>query len=195
MTSGRVVVLDGTSSSGKTTLAAGAQRRLIVDGELWFVMAVDDWFAKLPREFSGYGQRRGPFADDGVIFDTSVPGGFEMRMGPLGDRVLRAYREAVGAVARAGINVLVDDVQLREVEWEMWQEATSGLDVTWVRVHIDLDVLEARELARAYRVLGMARWQYHKVHRFAPYDIEIDTGILDPDAAADALVSALGAPR
>ena len=73
------------------------------------------------------------------------------------------------------------------VEPETWTSALDGLDATRVRVRIDLDILEQREEARAYRVLGMARWQYDKVHRFVDYDVVVDTGVLDPDAAADAL--------
>ena len=189
-----MIVLDGTSSSGKTTLAKGLQERLIADGELWIVTGVDDYFAKLPREWSAWLTRRGRYADEGVIFDTSS-GAFEMRMGPVGDTMLRAYRDSVGAMARAGLNMIVDDVQLRPVEWEMWQHALDGLEVTWVKVRIDLEILEAREDARADRVIGMARWQYDQVHRFLDYDVVIDTGVLDPDAAADALVSALAARR
>jgi chloramphenicol 3-O phosphotransferase len=195
VTPGRVVVLDGTSSSGKTTLARNLQARLVAAAELWIVTGVDDYFAKLPRAWYAIGGHRGPHADEGFVFDTDVPGGFEMRMGPAVCTMLRAYRESIGAMARAGINVIVDDVQLRDVEWEMWQHAVEGLDVTWVQVRIDLDILVAREEARADRVLGMARWQYDQVHRNPTYDVTIDTGVLDPDAAADALVSFLGTRR
>ena len=51
MTPGRVVILDGTSSSGKTTLAKGLQQRLIAEGTCWVVTGVDDFFAKMPREW------------------------------------------------------------------------------------------------------------------------------------------------
>jgi chloramphenicol 3-O phosphotransferase len=57
-------------------------------------------------------------------------------------------------------------------------------------VRIDIDVLEARELARKDRVVGMARWQYPLVHRFAGYDLEVDTGVLDAPSAADAVFAA-----
>jgi chloramphenicol 3-O phosphotransferase len=187
---GRVVVLDGTASSGKTTLANALQRRLTADGECWIVTGVDDYFAKLPRAWTAINERRGPHADDGVVFDTTS-GAFEMRMGDVGRTLLRAYRASVGAMAHEGMNVIVDDSMLREEEWVSWQRVTVGLDVLWVRLRIDLDVLEARELARPDRVVGMARWQYDLVHRFAAYDLTVDTGVLDPDAAADAVMAAL----
>jgi chloramphenicol 3-O phosphotransferase len=186
--SGRVIVLDGTSSSGKTTLAAGLRTRFEAVGECWIVTGVDDYFAKLPAAWIAVRGPVGVHADDGVVFDTSA--GFEMRMGHVGRTLLRAYRESVGAMARAGMNVIVDDVMLRAEEWVSWQHATAGLSVVWVRVRIDLDVLEARELARKNRVVGMARWQYPLVHRFADYDVEVDTGVLDATSAADAVFAA-----
>jgi chloramphenicol 3-O phosphotransferase len=189
VTSGRVIVLQGTSSSGKTTLAAAVQDRLLATGACWIVTGVDEWFAHLPRAWTGIDDRRGPHADDGIVFDTR--GGFEMRMGEVGRALLRAYRASVGAMAREGINVIVDDSMLREEEWVSWQQATDGLDVLWVRVHLDLGVVEARERARPDRVLGMARWQYDLVHRFATYDVEVDTGALGPDEAAAVVVGAL----
>jgi chloramphenicol 3-O phosphotransferase len=181
---GHIIVLDGTSSAGKTTLAKGLQARFEAIGECWLITGVDDYFGKLPRSWLAVGRHVGAHADDGCVFDTSGEG-FEMRMGPVGRTLLHAYRESVGAMARAGMNVIVDDVMLHEEEWESWQRAIDGLDVTWVRVRIDLDVLEAREIARKDRVLGMARWQYDLVHRFADYDVEVDTGVLDEEAAAD----------
>jgi chloramphenicol 3-O phosphotransferase len=190
MTAGRVIVLDGTSSSGKTTLAKGLQTRLIADGTPWVVTGVDDFFAKLPRAWLKIGNHHGAHADDGVIFDTSS-GSFVMHMGSVGDTMLRAYRDAVGAMARAGLSVIVDDVVLRDVEAEMWTSSLAGLDAARVQVRIDLDVLEQREEARADRVLGMARWQYEKVHRFIDYDVTVDTGLLGPDAAANAVYDAV----
>lgn len=189
MTAGRAIVLNGTSSSGKTTLAANLQRRLIETGECWIVTGVDDYFAKLPAPWVAVGGHVGERAADGIVFDVSH--GFEMRMGPVGVSLLAAYRASVGAMARAGMNVIVDDVMLREFEVPQWSSALDGIDVTWVKVRIDLDILEARELARQDRVLGMARWQYDLVHRFVPFSVEVDTGVLDPDEAADAVFTAV----
>lgn len=44
-------MLNGPSSSGKSTLAAALQRRFAADGECWFVYAMDDYFAKVPFDW------------------------------------------------------------------------------------------------------------------------------------------------
>jgi chloramphenicol 3-O phosphotransferase len=185
---GSVIILNGPSSSGKTTLAAALQRRFAAAGECWFVYAMDDYFAKVPFEWVQAGTHVGPHADQGVVLEI-VDGAFRMRMGPIGRQVLVAWRGAVASAVRAGLNVIADDVILTEQEWRGWQDELEGLDTHWVRVQIALDVLEAREQARGNRMVGQARAQYEDSYRFPVYDAEVDTGTLEPDAAADAVLA------
>ena len=187
VTTGSVIVLNGPSSSGKTTLASALQRRFAADGECWFVYAMDDYFAKVPFDWVTAGKHVGVHAEEGVVLEI-VDGEFRMRMGPIGRQVLAAWRGAVGSAARAGLNVIADDVVLTEEEWRGWQAELDGIDAHWVRVQIALDVLEARELARGDRMAGHARAQYEDAYRYPTYDAEVDTGTLDPDAAAAAVL-------
>jgi chloramphenicol 3-O phosphotransferase len=186
---GSVIVLNGPSSSGKTTLARALQRRFAADGACWFVYAMDDYFAKVPREWVSAGKHVGAHAEQGVVLE-SFDGVFQMRLGPIGRQVLAAWRGAVGSAARAGLNVIADDVILTEEEWDAWQIELSGIDTHWVRVQIALEVLEAREQARGDRMPGHARAQYEDSYRFPTYDAEVDTGELDPERAADAVMQA-----
>src|SRR4051794_15582389 len=89
--SGRVIVLNGTSSAGKTTLATKLQTRLTDGGECWIVIGVDDLFTKLPPAWVTYGAHVGARADDGIAFEL-VDGRVVRRIGPVGERVLAAYR-------------------------------------------------------------------------------------------------------
>jgi chloramphenicol 3-O-phosphotransferase len=163
-------------------------RRFAAAGECWFVYAMDDYFAKVPFEWVQAGTHVGPHADQGVVLEI-VDGAFRMRMGPIGRQVLVAWRGAVASAVRAGLNVIADDVILTEQEWRGWQDELEGLDTHWVRVQIALDVLEAREQARGNRMVGQARAQYEDSYRFPVYDAEVDTGTLEPDAAADAVLA------
>jgi chloramphenicol 3-O phosphotransferase len=42
-------------------------------------------------------------------------------------------------------------------------------------VHAPLNVLEERERQRGDRLIGLARWQYDRVHEGMTYDLEVDT--------------------
>jgi chloramphenicol 3-O phosphotransferase len=193
-TTGNVIVLNGPSSSGKTTLAAALQRRFAADDECWFVYAMDDYFAKVPFDWVQAGKHVGRHAEQGVVLEI-VDGGFRMRMGPIGRQVLAAWRGAVASAVRAGLNVIADDVILTEAEWQGWQDELAGLDAHWVRVQIALDLLEAREQARGDRMPGQARAQYDDAYRFPTYDAQVDTGTLDPGDAAAAVLAGWRARR
>jgi chloramphenicol 3-O phosphotransferase len=191
---GRVVVLNGTSSSGKTTLAAALRRRLEADDECWVVYSQDDFTPKLPPSWIKAGKHIGRHADEGFALEVR-DGTFDLRVGPVGHAILAAYRGAVAAAAHAGLDVIVDEVTMLQSEWDDWQVRLDGVDTTWVRVDLALEELDARERARGDRTIGHARFQYDIVHRFATYDLTVDTGTLAPDAAAEAVVSFLRTPR
>jgi chloramphenicol 3-O phosphotransferase len=73
-----------------------------------------------------------------------------------------------------------------------WRQHLAGLDVVWVGLTVPLDLLEQRESERGDRVAGQARSQHALVHRHATYDVEVDTAALRPDAAAAAILDAIG---
>jgi chloramphenicol 3-O phosphotransferase len=177
---GRVVVLNGVSSAGKTTLAEAFCAQEAARGDFWFVTGIDDFLAKLPPEWHRIGDHHGRYADDGFIFEAT-PAGVEIRLGPVGQRLSHAYHETVAAIARAGVNVLVDEVVLDRANWEAWVDALAGLDVTWVAVRCDVEVAVAREAARGDRFLGLARSQSATVHAYPRYDVEVDTTRTPPE--------------
>jgi chloramphenicol 3-O phosphotransferase len=185
---GSVIVLSGPSSAGKSTLAAALQKLFSAEDECWFIFGIDDYFAKVPFDWVTARGHVGPHADDGVVLEI-VDGEFRMRLGPIGRRMLAAWRGGVGSAARAGLNVIADDVQLTEEEWRAWRAELRGIDCHWVRVAIDVDILEERERQRGDRTPGQARAQYEAAYRFPAFDAEVDTGRLSPDDGAAAVLA------
>ena len=55
-----------------------------------------------------------------------------------------------------------------------------------------LDVLEARERERGDRLIGLARWQYDRVHHGKRYDLELDTSKATPMECAETMKQAFG---
>jgi len=183
-------MLNGTSCAGKSTLAVALQDMLTEAGECWLVMSQDDFFSRIPRAFLRYGTMHvGSFADQGVSL-AMVGGVLSRRVGEVGERLLDAYRAAIAATARAGVNVIVDEVLVDESDWQSWLRHLDGLDVHWVGVRAALEVVEQRERERPDRFNGTARAEFDQVHRYASYRTEVDTGVLDPSAAARAVVLA-----
>jgi len=67
-----------------------------------------------------------------------------------------------------------------EDEWADYVACLSGFDVKLVGVFAPLEMLEARERERGDRLIGLARWQFGRVHRDKRYDLEIDTDLMTP---------------
>ena len=154
-----IVVLNGGSSSGKTSLGRCLQELLPVP---WLMLGVDDLIAAMPA-------RR----DDSVI--SFAPDG-TISVGPGFRRLEAGWYDGIAAMARSGVGVIVDEVFLGGGSSQArLRRALSGLAVLWVGVRCDPAVAAAREAGRNDRVPGMATAQADVVHQGVYYDIEVDT--------------------
>lgn len=157
----QVIVLNGGSSSGKSTLARQLQEAL---PHPWLTLGVDTLVEALPPALRLPGEGIG-FGSEG-----------EVSTGDVFRQLDAAWSLGVAAMARAGARVIVDEVFLGAAASQArWREALTGLEVLWVGVRCDPDVAEAREAARGDRVGGMARAQAERVHEGVTYDLEVDT--------------------
>lgn len=172
-----VVVLNGGSSSGTTTVGRALQGML---DDAWLLLGVDDLVDALPQH--------GPGAAATITF----PPDGSVQVEPVFLRVQEAWRAGIAAVARAGVGVLVDDVLLDGgASQELLAAALAGLDVLWVGVRCDAGVAAAREARRGDRVTGMAVAQAQSVHAGVRYDVEVDTTHTSPEDCARVVLAAL----
>lgn len=153
---GRIIFLNGASSSGKSTLAKGLQA---VMDEPFLHVSSDQFVATgmLP-------QRR----DDGGPFD------WWQQVRP---RFFAAFHRCLPAFAIAGNDLIVEHV----VEFRSWRAdlavLLADMDVFLVGVHCAPDELDRRERTRGDRRIGEGRAhvELNGIHTFGPYDFEIDT--------------------
>ena len=154
----QVIVLNGGSSSGKSSIARELQTLLLPVP--WLALSVDTLIGALPRSGAGI-----EFADDGSI-----------TVGPVFREVEDAWMAGVAAMATAGAHVVVDEVFLGGPRSQArWRAALDGLDVLWAGVRCAAEVAAAREAARGDRVPGMAASQAELVHEGVAYDVTVDT--------------------
>ena len=192
-----VVLVNGPSSAGKTTLCRALQAAL---AEPYLVTGFDDFiFMAAPRYYAGADtarqDRRDAMTAEGVeMVVTSAPGeplAVTARFGPVFRRLVDGIAPAVRALVDRGNRVILDHVLHDAAMAESCRAAFAGLDVFAVGVTCPVDILEARERARGDRVHGRARGLVDVVHRFLAYDAMVDTGALSAEAAAAQIVTAL----
>jgi chloramphenicol 3-O phosphotransferase len=176
MTRHQVILLNGVGSSGKSSIAKALQQ---IANKPFLHIQMDTFCEMLPETLQEH--------PDGFVYEETSENGKPLvviKTGPVGERALRGMRHAIAAMAAQGNNLIVDDVMLGS-EREEYATLLSGFDTFFVGVFARLDVLEARERQRGDRLIGLARWQYDRVHKGMKYDLEVDTGSLTPMECAD----------
>ncbi|EFL00777.1 conserved hypothetical protein [Streptomyces sp. SPB78] len=164
----QVILLNGTSSAGKSSLAQEICAGL---GRPSYLLAVDE-FRRM---------RRGP-----DITAASLPGEIA--------RTAAGFHRVIAGLAAAGHTLVVDHVlsnraRLRELLVLLPAEA-----VVFVGVRCPLDVVVRRERERGDRVVGTAAAQYSKVHAHRVYDVEVDTSRLTPAECAEHVLATVEQP-
>ncbi|MCG8592367.1 MAG: chloramphenicol phosphotransferase CPT family protein [Proteobacteria bacterium] len=167
MAAGKVILVHGPSSVGKSTLSRALQARL---DEPFLYLSIDH------------------FRDAGMLPLDRVRSG-EFDWPSLRPAFFEGFHRCLPALAAAGNNLLVEHI----VETEAWLarlvKLLASFDVFFVGLHCPLPELERREAARGDRPLGDARRDFETVHGFARYDLELDA-TQPPEANVAALLSA-----
>lgn len=193
-TPGSVILLNGASSAGKSTLAKAVQDLLDAP---YLCLGIDLFFDALPQRYLGRvapDAVPSPQAHEGIVWVCTEPGGQgfrELQVGPVGQRLWSGMRHAAGALARRGNHVILDDVVLDREALIDYVAALDGVPILLVGVTCPPAVLDAREAARGDRMRGLAAAWLPLVEAHAPpYDVMVDTGACTPEECARAIKAA-----
>jgi len=165
---GNIIILNGASSSGKTSIVHALQNLL---DEPYLEAGIDKFIFMLPDR---YLER--PLWDDVL--------GLAVHTGAEGHLLFAGMHRAIAALSRAGNHVLADHV-LVEPQWVQDCASLFGdLPAYLIGIHCPLEILEQRERARRSRTPGQARAQFSQVHAHCIYDLEVDTSANTPEECA-----------
>jgi chloramphenicol 3-O phosphotransferase len=171
----RIVFLNGVGSVGKSSIATELQA---IMAEPFLHVQMDAFLDMLPQGYENH--------PDSFTYETVHEGGKPVVIigsGPVGERLMRGMRQAIASMAGQGNNMIVDEV-MQASEWTEYAGLLSSFEVSLVGLFAPLEVLEARELQRGDRLIGLARWQYGRIHKGMRYDLEVDTSDATPNECA-----------
>lgn len=188
--SGTLIVLNGASSSGKTSIAHELQRRwprpLLVTG---LDAAITEWPTHLIMDFS---ERRGDLMPNPGIRIVPGQGPAPSWITEFSDdflNMLRLRHASWAALHEDGFDLVVDHVIVDSTIRSMARDSLVG--ATWVRVDCDVDEAVRREAARPDRHAGFASGTAAIVHDEMTYDFCVDTTARTPGENARLIIDYL----
>ena len=191
-TFGKIILLSGPSSAGKSTLSKALQS--VLAEPYWHLSLDMIWFMLPP-------QRPDPNWYPGMTADH-----------------MKAFAHTVGSLTGLGINVIAEtgffspeevavfvaDVRGERGEGTSVRAGTTNCegasarlanrDILFVGVCCPLEEIERREVTRDDREVGYSRGHYDKIHGHSEYDIQVDTSVLTPEQAAAKVKETLESP-
>lgn len=190
MLPGQIILLNGTSSAGKSTIAKQLQAIL---PQPYLHTGLDHFLAAVswPRLFvysdSGSStETEGwllPFRDGALI---GAP-----RLGVVAYQLLDGMYASFATLAATGINLIVDDVIYDPQVFQLAKTRLANANLYFVGLHCPVEEAIRREGARGDRAPGGAAIFHALVHRHGVYDLEVDTSQLTPAECAERIKAAL----
>ena len=172
MKKGKIILLNGVSSAGKTTLAKEIQRQL---EEPFYHICCDMFMDMTPEHI--------------------LRGGFDEQL-PITQGIMH---ETIRLFSDKGHSVIVDDVILDLPEKNDWLYEYSVLlenyPVMFVNVKCPQHELIRRQTVRGDRHPDQAQWQLEHIYKNIPYDLTVDTFENPTEDCAKKIISALNTPN
>lgn len=201
---GQIIIVSGTSGSGKSTTCELFAKR---SDDFWLLYGIDHFMSgTFPAKFGHHGPR----ANEGVYAhprDAAQPDGpLRWSFGPHGERAFNAFHEWIAAASRTGCNIIVDHLMmtdppvLQDCIWRL-----KDLPVLFVSLRPPFEVLMERVANRKMdkklptdelgaddpvrrileRLDRLRPWFYDAVYANDLSDLEVDTDRHAPEAVCE----------
>jgi len=207
---GQIIIVSGTSGSGKSTTCELFARR---SQDFWLLYGIDHFLAgTFPAKFGHHGPR----SQEGIHahpVDASEPEGpLRWSFGPHGKRAIRVFHEWIAAASRQKCNIIVDHLMMIDppvLQDAIWQ--LEGRPVLFVLLNPPYEILEQRLATRKMggksatplteeaanrirdRLNRLRPWFYEATGANDCYDLEIDTVRYTPEEVCDRIERRLAA--
>ncbi|MGG4345120.1 chloramphenicol phosphotransferase CPT family protein [Paenibacillus lautus] len=176
MKQGLIVLMNGTSSSGKTSISM----ELINQKEILFHhLSIDDFF----YNYNDFIDNKFPDIEPTREVDNQVVGQI------LFDPIISVYYATIKLFSEMGLNVIVDTVIDNDKRFNDYLDVFFDHPTLFVGVLCSKEELIRREQIRGDREIGLANSQFNKVYCFNEYDLEVNTEDLNPTECAEKILS------
>lgn len=176
MEQGLIVLLNGTSSAGKTSISMELTNQKEI---LFHHLSIDDFY----HNYNDFINNKFPDLKPVRKLDDEVIGQI------IFDPIISMYYATIKLFSEMGLNVIVDTVIENDKWFNDYLDALFDYPTLFVGVICSKEELARREQIRGDRRIGLAASQFDKVYSFNEYDLEVNTEELSPTECADKIIS------
>jgi chloramphenicol 3-O phosphotransferase len=171
---GLIVFLNGTSSSGKTSISMELKNQKEIPFDH---LSIDDFF----RNYFDFINNK--FPDNEPTNEVDNIGQI------IFDPINSVYYATIKLFSEMGLNVIVDTVIDNDKRFNDFLDVLFDYPTLFVGVICSKEELTRREQFRGDREIGLANSQYDKIYSFNEYDLELNTEELSPTECAEKILS------
>jgi chloramphenicol 3-O phosphotransferase len=171
---GLIVFLNGTSSSGKTSISMELKNQKEIP---LLHLSIDDFF----RNYFDFINNKFPDIEPKKEVDNIGQIIF--------DPIVSVYYSTIKLFSEMGLNVIVDTVIDNDKRFNNYLDVLFDYPTLFVGVICSKEELTRREQIRGDREIGLANSQYDKIYSFNEYDLEVNTEELSPTECAEKILS------
>ena len=155
MKKGKIILLNGVSSSGKSTLV----KKFTEIMPNYLKLSLDDIGDLLD---SMRNHKLNPLL-------TAVQSNYKGQLKPY------LFHRIIRMIHNYSYNIILDTVIYDELVLKDWQAIFKDDEIVYVAVHCPIEELDKRKKLRGDRPIGLAKSQLEIVHSNIKYDIEVNT--------------------
>ena len=164
MKKGKILLLNGPSSAGKTTLSWELQTKA---PGYWYWLPLDSFLMAVPSQQWE--------KDEGEGFRTA----FDL------------HHDCVKLISDQGKNIIVDTVIYTDENLASFENRLAGHPIIRVKVTCPVEELNRRELARGDRDIGLAASQAEAMAAQTNYDLTVDIHAQSTEECAQLIIALL----
>lgn len=175
--SGIVIILNGPSASGKSSIQKEFQTLMMPD--LWLKLGIDNLFdgpmPDITLENLPYWQSKNSIRWVEESLDSEKNNVITLHVGDQGERVAYGMNSAIADYAKNGCNIIVDYIAYKQEWLKDLEKKLKNIKTYYVAVNIPLEILELRESSRGTSPKGHARSHYDSVFGDISYDLTVQS--------------------
>jgi chloramphenicol 3-O phosphotransferase len=182
----KVIILNGTSSVGKTTLAKAFQQH---SKECYYYLSMDNIHTMLPDKYLIYRNHKEFNSNLPLLTEENKKGFYfendkKIKLGDYAININNDFIDLIYFFCEKKRNVIVDAIiygdKLREIK-----EHLSDYNVYIFKLQCEINILREREKQRGNRVIGSAEYGEQFVDKYYDYIIDNENSVDSVDKIID----------